>query len=291
VILLAALSAGLAAYLAAGAAIGAMPSFRRLGAHRSGGDRRLWLEQAGLTVSPLVFATASVGGGLVVLALLTAVSGTVRISLPPAVGAVLLPTWFFGRRRSVRLGEVQAAWPDGIRHILAGVRSGLTLAHAIEDMIETGPPPLAVAFQRFPTLAGTFGFGPALEVVRDEIADPTTDRVVEVLLVAHDSGGRLTMEILGDLAESTTADLRATEEIRTNALEQQLNARIVFVIPWLVLVLLTAADGSFREFYRSQSAGLIVIVIGGVLSAVGTLLLRRLARDEIEQRVFGGDVT
>jgi hypothetical protein len=48
------------------------------------------------------------------------------------------------------------------------------------------------------------------------------------------------LTILEELIEATTDDLNTQEEIKTNALEGKINARIVFALPWFVLPLLVA---------------------------------------------------
>ena len=271
------MSAGVFAYFLVGLLAGRMP---RLATNRADAsvitNRQLWLVQAGVSMTPTQFWAISGLGSAIALVMGIALSGTPRVALAPALATLFLPRWYYGRRRAARLGETQQAWPDGIRHIIGSVRAGMSLPLAIEEMTRTGPDPLRTAFERYSTLATVFGVQPALESIRDDLGDPTTDRIIEVLIVAHERGGPLTSEILTDLAEATTADLRAIEEIRTNALEQQLNARIVFAVPWFVLLLLTIPDGAFRDFYAGQPAGLLVIVIGGILSAVGFLILRRL---------------
>ena len=78
---------------------------------------------------------------------------------------------------------------------------------------------------------------PALANIRDQLAHPTSDRVIEVLIVAHERGGAVVTQILSDLASATTQDLRVGEEVQTLALEQRINARVVFIIPWIVLTL------------------------------------------------------
>ena len=206
---------------------------------------------------------------------------------PPAVALGLFPRWFFGRRRVRRLSEVQEAWPDGLRHLVASVRSGMSLAMGLDELSRTGPDGIREAFARYPTLAKVFGVKPALEIVRDELADPTTDRVIEVLVLANERGGALVPDILHDLAEATTQDIRTLEEIRTNSLEQRLNARIVFAVPWLVLVLLTIGDGPYRDFYRS-AGGFIVVLVAALLSLFGAWWVARLGREPVEERVFGG---
>ena len=76
------------------------------------------------------------------------------------------------------------------------------------------------------------------------------------------------------------------DEIETAGLEMKINARAVLVLPWLVLVALTIRPGPFREFYDS-SAGLLVVMVAGALSAVGYAWIRRLGRTETERRVLG----
>ncbi len=97
-------------------------------------------------------------------------------------------------------------------------------------------------------------------------------------------------EVLADLATATAQDLRTVEEIRTAALEQRINGRIVFVVPWVVLLMLTSQAGAFRDFYAS-AAGLLVVVVGAVMSVGGSWLVARLSSDEIEPRVFGSSAT
>ena len=57
-------------------------------------------------------------------------------------------------------------------------------------------------------------------------------------------------------------------------------------MPWFVLVALTARPGAFRDFYQS-TGGFLVVLLGGVLSAVGYVWIRALARRQAELRVFG----
>ena len=135
----------------------------------------------------------------------------------------------------------------------------MSVQRAVENLARSGPAPLREAFHRFPMLARTLGVMPALESIKEDLADPTSDRVIEVLMIAHERGGVLIPEILRDLADSTSMDLAATEEEQTEALEQRINARVVFMLPWLVLVALTFRPGPLSDFLllagRSSGGG------------------------------------
>ncbi len=241
----------------------------------------------GLDVRPLQFWLTVLGAGIVTFAVVWAVTGLSAVSLVPAIVVASLPKTYFARKRARRLAAVQEAWPDGLRDLLASVRSGSSLPSALEHLATFGPAPLREAFQGFGIYARSLGVGPALELIRDDLADPTSDRVIEVLVLAHDRGGRVVPEILEDLAAATTRDLWTMEQIRTEALEQKINSRVVFVLPWLVLIAMTARNGAFREFY-STPAGVFVVAIGGLLSLIGIAIASKMSGQAPEPRVLGG---
>lgn len=244
-----------------------------------------WQSQAGLDVTPTQFWLASIGAGLLTYILVYAVTSLPIVSAMPALVVATVPRAYFGRKRGRRLAEVQEAWPDGLRDLISSVRSGASLPSAIENLAAFGPAPLRSAFQGFTVYSRSLGVVPALEMVKSDLADPTSDRVIEVLILAYERGGAVVPEILSDLAEATTRDIWTLEQIRTEALEQKINARVVFVLPWFVLIAMTAKPGAFREFY-STSAGLTVAVIGGVMSLLGIVIASRLGSQPAEPRVF-----
>ena len=285
----AALSSGLFAAFMVARLMGLRLRLRMAPSRRKSTARELWLAQAGLNVTPLQFALASAGVGLLALVVLLGVSGVWVVALPPSVVIALLPRFYFSRVRTRRLSEVRRAWPDGIRDVVGGVSSGMSVQRAVESLAGSGPAPLREAFSRFPMLARTMGVVPALESIKEDLADPTSDRVIEVLMIAHERGGVLIPEILRDLADTTSMDLAATEEEQTEALEQRINARVVFMLPWVVLVALTFRPGPFRNFYSSP-AGILVVAIGASLSLFGIALISRLSRPQEEPRVLARSV-
>ena len=284
--LLAALATGLALALATATATGHSPRLRRTRPRTQAGARQLWLVQAGVALTPRQFWLGSALAGAAAFAVVVLVTGTVAVAVIPAVAVATLPRAYLAHRRAARMREIQEAWPDGIRDLVAGISSGMSLNQAIIALANGGPMPLRRAFARYPVLTRVVGVVPALEVVAEELADPTSDRVIEVLILAHERGGHILSDILRDLATATTADVRALEEIETEGLEQRINAGAVFVLPWLVLLALTLQPGHFRDFYRS-AAGVAVVLVGGLLSALGIWLVGHLGREPEEQRVFG----
>lgn len=241
----------------------------------------------GLDVTPLQFWLTVLAAGTATYLVLIALTGLVLVSLVPAVVVATLPKAYFAKKRSQRLVAVLEAWPDGLRDLLSSVRSGASLASAVENLASFGPEPLREAFQGFDVYSRSLGVVPALEMVKDDVADPTTDRIIEVLILAHQRGGSVVPEILADLAEAATRDLWAIEQVRTEILEQKINSRVVFVMPWVVLVAMTARSGAFRDFY-STPAGLLVVALGGLLSVVGMMIASRLGAQPTEPRVFAG---
>lgn len=290
--LLAGLAVGVFVYFLVGFLTGYAPDIkiRRFRPRRQISNRQLWLHQAGAAVTTRQFWAGSIAVGLCAFVALSVLTGAPLVALVPAVGVAALPGAYFARRRTAHLRRVQAAWPDGLRDVVASIAAGRSLAQALNTLAVSGPAPLQDAFARFPLLARMLGTVPALEVVKEELADPTSDRVIEVLVLAHERGGQIVRDILEDLVAATTRDLKLLDEIETEGLEMKINARAVLVLPWLVLVALTIREGPFRQFYRS-AGGFIVVIVAGLLSLVGGFIIGRLGRTQGEQRVFGSGAT
>ena len=285
--LVAAVLTGAAVYLLAGFLSGHPPRLRRTGWREPAtiGAQQLWLTQAGVRLKPVQFWVGSTGVGAAVFVLVALATRTAAVAVVPAVTAAAIPRLYFTRVRARRLRDVQAAWPDGLRQIVASIAAGMSLPQSLAGLAVSGPLPLRDAFTRFGSLAHMVGAVAALEVVKSELADPTSDRVLEVLILAQQRGGRILPDVLKDLAEATTKDIRTLEEIATDALESKINARAVFVLPWIVLAMLTAQPGHFRDFYQSPG-GLAVIGLAAAASLAGMWLVGRLSRDLAEPRVF-----
>jgi len=153
----------------------------------------------------------------------------------------------------------------------------------------SGPRQFRPVFARYSSLSFTLDSATALGVIREELADPVSDRVIEDLLVALEQGPAVVIEIMEDLAHTTVEDLHVLDRVETAQLEQRLNARAVFILPFLFLVLMTLRPGPGREFY-SSSAGLVVIMIGTALSGFGMAIVNKLGRLPTEPRVLASTV-
>ena len=292
---LAAIAIGTCCALVAATLLGTMPRRRsrsgrtsRFAARQSRAD--LWLQQAGAGMGLVPFWAGSAFAGLIAVMLVATLTGSVFVAMVPGCAVALIPRAYFGRRRRDRLRQVQLAWPDALRDLVSSIAAGNSLTQAVTSLSVTGPTAMRVAFSRFPQLARVLGTGPALELMKEDLADPTSDRVLEVLLLAQERGGAIVRDILDDLVDATTRDLKLLDELETEGLEMRINAKAVVVLPWLVLVALTARPGAFRDFYRS-SGGIVTLVVAGVLTAIGLVVLGRLGRDPIETRILTSEHT
>ncbi len=289
-ILLAGLLTAIAVYFAVGYLIGYTPERLRLtplATNRAAPRVRQqeWLNQAGLGVTPLQFWMTSLLAGMVTFFFLWLLTSIVTVALVPAVIMSLVPRFYFAQQRRQLARARLEAWPEALRSIIASVSSSMSLHQALLALSETGPTELRPVFARYSSLSFTLDSATALEVIREELADPVSDRVIEDLLLAFEQGPAVVIEIMDDLARSTIEDLQVLARVETAQLEQRLNARAVFVLPFLFLILLTYQPGPGREFYSSPT-GVFVIILGTTMSVLGMVLVSRLARMPDEPRVF-----
>lgn len=277
---------GFAAYLICGLLLGVAPRFHRPARLRRPSRLRVWLIQTGSPLTPARFLAASAGIGVAAWVVLGVVTGDPFTGLFPALAASGYLAWAHQRRRAERMRAVVDAWPDAIRHVLAYVRSGATIPVAVSSLAAEGPEPIRVLFAGWDDRARLLGFGPALETVRSALAEPTSDRVVEVLGIAHQWGGEVVADVLEDLAGEVAEDLRTERAIRAEGTTQRIEAWVIGMVPWLLLVYITASQGEYRAYYQSGQ-GRFVILAAGLWWSLGLGIYGVLNRRDVEPRVLG----
>lgn len=254
--------------------------------------RRQWLAQAGARVTPTQFYGVSAATGAGVFVLVWAATGAWVVALVPAALAAFAPQRYYAIARTRRVAAINQAWPDGLRDLTASISQQQPLHQALVELARAGPAPLRHAFARYATLARTFGTVAALEQIKAELANPVSDRVLEVLILAAErgSGGDLLARLLADLAESVTADLRVDEDIETARLEPRISTAAAAAAPWLLLLVIVATNRPqpIADYYTS-GRGLLAVLAAAAMTLAGVALVRALARDPVEPRVFVGE--
>ena len=244
------------------------------------------LTDAGLGhVSPQRLKAACAGLALTVFLAVYMMSDSPAVAF--AMGAVSspLPLAWVRHMRSRRQAELRQVWPDAIEHLASGIRAGLALPEAVSQLSHSGPEELRPAFGAFSaTYRSTGRFSTSLDVLKDTLADPVGDRVVETLRLAREVGGSDLGRLLRTLATFLRDDSRVRGELESRQSWTVNAARLAVAAPWVLLLLLGTRPAAVAAY--NSSAGVAVLAFGAVVSFVAYRLMMRIGRLPTETRVL-----
>jgi tight adherence protein B len=250
------------------------------------GRFRSALALAGLDrVPPAAFVALSALVGVLSGALLHALLGVSALSVCAAIVGCLAPALIVGWRSRVRRAFNRALWPDVVDHLVGAVRSGLALPDAVASLAHNGPEQLRPDFALFEKdYRSTGSFGGCLDRLKDALADPVPDRILETLRMAREVGGSDLPVVLRNLAAYLREDLAIRAEVEARQSWVRNAAKLGAAAPWCILLLLATRPEAALAY---DSAGGAVLIAGGAaVSAIAYRVMLAVGRLPQERRWF-----
>lgn len=230
-----------------------------------------------IVLSAVAFALGSL--------ILLAASGVPAIGMLFGLMAGSFPIAVLRGRAARRHREHGALWPDVVDHLTSAVRAGLSLPDALIQLGERGPEGLREPFVQFGRDYQSSGrFHQALDLLKERLADPTGDRVVEALRIARDVGGGDLGRVLRSLAGFLRDDQRTRGEVEARQSWTVTGARLAVAAPWIVLLLMCFQSDVVSRY--ATTTGLIVLGGGAIACVVAYRLMIAIGRLPTEKRIL-----
>lgn len=196
------------------------------------------------------------------------------------------PTLWVRARRARTLRARRAMWPDVCDLLIASVRSGMSLPDSVASLAESAPAELRPAFATFARdVAASGHFDSAALHLKDTLADPIADRIIESLRMARQVGGTELTSILRSLSASVRAETAVRAEVEARQSWIRGAAVLSVTAPWIILVLLALRPEGAAAY--STPTGLALIVGGALISFVAFRIMLRVGRLPEPRRWFG----
>jgi len=213
------------------------------------------------------------------------ISRTLPVSVAFAAMAAYLPIAVLSGRARRRQHDLAEVWPEAVDNLASAVRAGMSLPEALAQLGQRGPEPLRESFVAFAADYQITGrFGEALDRLKDRLADPVGDRVVEGLRIAREVGGGELGRLLRGLSGYLREDARTRSELESRQAWTVNGARLAVAAPWLVLFMLCFQQDVISRY--ASPAGVAVLAFGAGACLVAYRLMVRIGRLPQERRVL-----
>ena len=247
---------------------------------------RVRLVQAGLgRVTPLTFLVVSVLIGVVGGAVVFALVPVTALAVAAAVVATVVPSALVTVRARARRRATRVVWPDVVDHLVSAVRSGLALPDSVVTLARAGPPVTRAAFAEFEQqYRATGNFAVCIGQLKDTLADPVADRILETLRMSREVGGSELTTVLRNLAAYLRQEAAIRSEVEARQSWVMNAARLGVAAPWIVLLLLASRPEAAAAY--NTAAGAALVVVGLVVSVVAYRIMIAVGRIPDERRWF-----
>ena len=184
-----------------------------------------------------------------------------------------------------RYSAIHSACPEVIDILISGIQSGLSLNESLVGLATRGPEILKAEFSIFSEdLYARGDFKSSLVKVKESIAHPSVDQIIEALIISKELGGAELLTILRLLGKFIREDLTLRREIEVKQNWIKNSAHLSAAAPWILLLLLSTQPSTSQAF--STSTGILILCMGLAMTAVAYLWMNSLSRMPIPHRIF-----
>jgi tight adherence protein B len=236
-------------------------------------------------VSASGLAGTCVGLGIFVALVLFGLSGSWPIACCFGLFGAWLPITILRWRARKRTAMLRQLWPDVVDHLRSAIRAGLPLPEALIQLEEKGPEELRPIFREFGADYRAGGqFDDSLNKLKQRLADPVADRIIEALRLTREVGGSDLGKLLGTLAEFLRENSRTRSELEARQSWTINAARLAVAAPWIVMILLATRPEAIQAYNTPMGAA---VLLGGlVVSLVCYTVMLKIGALPQDERVL-----
>ena len=239
------------------------------------------LRNAGYLATASSALSIVIGGAVLVLAagwVLTA-NAVGGVALAACAVAALFSAAATARER--RREAIREAVPDALRSMTVCFRSGLSLLQTMRQVGTEAKGPIGELFSHVAHLLETGGSTrEALATFREGDSVPELSFVAVALDVQHQTGGSLE-RVLDAARESIESGLELERSLRVQTAQAKLSARIVSVMPLILVVLFSLVSDDFLAPFFSSFTGVALRAVAVSMQLAGVLIVRRTLKVEV----------
>jgi tight adherence protein B len=237
---------------------------------------------AGISARPQKFLGIMLGLGIAATLFMLMVSSS--LALAPLIGILLGvggPHMYVGRKIKQRKMTFLKSLPDAIDLIVRGLRAGLPVGEAFQNIAKEIPPPVG---DTFGTISQQIALGLTMEKALSDMAERLDitefNFFVTTIILQRETGGNLS-EILGNLSEVLRQ--RGMFKLKIGALssEARASAIIVGALPFVVWALLSIISPSYLRPLYDDYRGNLALLGAGCSILFGALIMKRMTQLEI----------
>lgn len=178
-------------------------------------------------------------------------------------------------RERKRVEELQKGMPEVLRLLCIALESGSSLVMALRYAADNCDDPLAGELKRTVwDLEAGQGFDEALENLRARTGSSEFAYLAVAMEIQHQSGGSLT-SILENVSTLLQQSAELKEELRAKTAQGRLSSRIVALVPFVLLGILSIFSPGYLVEFLSSPLGICLFALAMLLEVAGVLLVRR----------------
>lgn len=220
----------------------------------------LWLGTAGL------FALGQLG---------------VIVSLLLGAGASLLPVMVLKQQASRRRARFEDKLPEALDFLTRALRAGHSLSVALGMAANELAAPIGSEFKQvFDEIGFGIPFGESMSSMARRVQSQDLNFLVIALMIQRETGGNLT-ELLEGLARTIRERMKLKGKVRTLSAEGRFSAVLLGVMPFILGVILSLINPAYMSALWQTEKGHNILILGGVLLAVGFVALNRITRIKV----------
>lgn len=222
------------------------------------------------------------GAGPLAAGLLTfLLSNNLVLVLIGVVAGILLPDFCVRQARAMRKRAFESQLVDALFILSSGLRAGLSLTQALEQVeSEMGPP----VSQEFGLMIKAYRLGltfeEALQRLNARIPCEELQLFTTAMLVARETGGDVT-HIISQLIATIRERKKLRDKVHTLTLQGRLQAYIMSALPLLFAAFVRTFNPRYFELLLEDRYGQMALVGAVGLWLVGMTLLMRFSRVEV----------
>lgn len=264
---------------AARTAVGFVGQALRSAGAEQGLARRLDLADVKRKPAEWALLTLCAAAVLVVLAMLLGLSPL--LSVPAGLaGGWFLQFAYLGIRISRRRAAFSEQLPDVLQLIVGSLRSGFSVAQAVDAVVRDGTQPAAGEFSR--ALAET-RIGVELEQGLNHVADRMESDdlrwVVMAIRIQRGVGGNLA-EVLKNTVDTMRERAQTRRHVHALSAEGRLSGYIIVALPIVLALFMTYTKPEYMRPLYTTPAGLMMVAGSAVLTIIGAFWIRALIKVE-----------